>query len=302
MSPSRYTARFSQQQKSLEGMLQEVSGGLQRRTENWSLSKTLRGAVSEVRRNVDSISSGTSSPKRMVATVREPVIGSATPGDDVEALSLRVQMLEARNKVLAKMLGNALESLRSQKERRQSEDLFNISLAKIQFVQVYLDDPDIPIPPESPTKDPTPQTEEGPSIQTPDRSSNPDTPVARQDKSLQSMTEDSGTKPFQTPLETSHKGLEEYDSRTLRSQGHRARPSLAQSSFSWMLGEDRHRSSFVSSSTVPPEERRDSESKPARRPKRLTKEVKRPEESRKDSESEEDGFTLNSLHGGHPDG
>ena len=71
------------------------------------------------------------------------------------------------------------------------------------------------------------------------------------------------------------------------------RPSLAESPFSFMLGEGHHRSSFVSSASAPPEQRRasDPKSKP-RQPVVGEKEV-----ASRGTESDEDGFTMSSLRG-----
>ncbi|KAL9618929.1 MAG: hypothetical protein Q9160_006393 [Pyrenula sp. 1 TL-2023] len=294
-SPNRYGSRLSHQQKNLESLFQEVSGGLQRRTENWSLSRAVRGAVGEVRRNVGNINSASGSPRRIATASRETLVATAEPEETIESLTTRISALETRNKLLAKMLGGALESLRTQKEDERSEDTFNISLAKIQFVQVYLDDPEIPIPPETPE----PEQESTRTKQ----ESQPDQASESQQTDKDSAVLNSSSKP-PDPKQKQIEGPKEKASVPSEPEAKSAknlsiRPSLAQSSFSWMLGEDRHRSSFVSSvSIAPEEERRGSEIKPGSRPKHLFKDGKA-EDGRKGSESEDDGFTLNRLRRGN---
>ena len=184
------------------------------------------------------------------------------------------------------MLGGALESLRTQNEGEKSEDAFNISLAKIQFVQVYLDDSEIPIPPEPPSPEQRPlPAKDNPQVDE----------VSESNKSAISST-----KPPESDTKQDEKTTEDHNSPAVKpdvklTKHLSPRPSLAQSSFSWMLGESRHRSSFVSSvSVAPEEERRGSETKHNGRPKHLFKDGKA-EEDRKSSENEEDVFNMNSL-------
>lgn len=295
-SPSRYGSRLSHQQKNLENLFQEVSGGLQRRTENWSLSKAVRGAVGEVRRNVSNINSASGSPRRIATASRETLMASEDPVETVESLTTRISALETRNKLLAKMLGGALESLRTQKEDEKSEDTFNISLAKIQFVQVYLDDPEIPIPPEppEPEQEPTHTKHEPQPDQVSESQQSDIEPTVLQTPS--NMPDSKQKQGREAPEE---KASVPSELRAKPAKNLSIRPSLAQSSFSWMLGEDRHRSSFVSSvSVAPEEERRGSETKHSGRPRHLFKDGKA-EDGRKGSESEDDGFNMNSLQGGN---
>jgi TBC1 domain family protein 5 len=70
-----------------------------------------------------------------------------------------------------------------------------------------------------------------------------------------------------------------------------SRPSLAESEFSWMLGDHAHRSSFVSSASVPPDQSRRSES--SSRPSPLFGEGR--EDGRKGRGDEDDGLALSSL-------
>lgn len=201
-----------------------------------------------------------------------------------------IQELHERNVLLAKMLDDAVASLRSIKvtpdTASESEQSLNISLAKIQFVSVYLSNPDIPIPKEE-------RLEKSKTVET----------------KLESLAErpDTAT-PGDPPSQVIHSPIPEIDVQKAHEEeppGARkesgqinkppARPSLMDSSFSFMLGDNRHRSSFVSSVADLPEQRRDSESKSRSKP--VSAEV-RTQQERRESASVDDGFTLTKIQGG----
>jgi TBC1 domain family protein 5 len=173
------------------------------------------------------------------------------------------------------MLDDALEALRSARLRTteksdEADQDFNISLAKIQFVSVYLANPDIPIP-----KDDFKSTASTTDV--------PNTPTV--------------IEPTVSPAEANADKQAIEKSPAIAPSKPSVRPSLKDSSFSFMLGENRHRSSFVSSAADLPEQRRDSESNNKTRTKQLTSEAKSHRE-RRGSESEDDGFTLTKMQGG----
>ena len=315
----RSPARFQQYQKGLENAFQEVSGSLQKRAEGWSISKTVRGAVGEIRRNVNQIQSEARSPRRGNDVFREPLTGESALPDDLEGLSQRIRYLEDRNKALARMLGEALKELRRPQTAESSagnngiESTLNIALAKMRFVQVYLEDSEIPVPPPVPAMpmlktlpNETNSTEDDKGGETP-KLPIPDPKVKIQQDDSPTTTKESTSSEL-VENEVAPSSLPTSPPRSTRLN---PRPSLAQSSFSWMLGENHHRSSFVSSASVPPEQRRESDTKT--RPKQLFADGKKDgkKESKKDSKkdgkkeegrrgsdsSEEDGFTLSSLRG-----
>jgi TBC1 domain family member 5 len=317
-SPARSPARFLSPQKGLESLFQEVSGTLQKRTEG--VSKAVRAAAGEMRRNVNNFQSGTPSSRNSLDATQTPPSQQSPGQETMEDLKRRLSTFEKRNKALAKMLADALEELRSQKESTDpkettvAESSFNIALAKMQFVQVYLADSDIPIPgqdglPNEGTHEDLPRAEEtndlGSALV---RQTDPDvavlathcgdatpgrisTPTLVVPSNLDSRARDEGAevRPI-IQVQERDKGRVS----PLKLSSAKPRPPLAQSPLSWILGEGQHRSDFVSSSTPPPEQKRDSV--PKVRPKRLFPEGK-DGEARNDSESEDDGFTLSSLHG-----
>jgi TBC1 domain family member 5 len=231
----------------------------------------------------------------------------------------RLGMLEKRNKALARMLADALEELRLHKESSDAKEAsvadssFNTALAKMQFVQVYLADSEIQIPGEEGNSDW--ETPEGQSLvvgstdptsgfvtKTTDAfmvapehenaiSDRPSTPVTADAAKSRNRPNSKGTEAAAVTQDRDNHIQKPKPSRLSSPQ---PRPPLAQSPLSWILGEGRHRSDFVSSSTPPPEHRRDSV--PIARPKRLFGEGK-DDEGDRTSDSGDDGFTLSSLHG-----
>ncbi|KAL2402912.1 TBC1 domain family member 5 [Exophiala dermatitidis] len=277
-SPSASPGRFSSSHKHLEGLFQEVTGGLQRRTEGWNVSKAVRTAVGEVRRNMN---------QYQVSHSRNS--SSDTINVEKPDPQRRLQELQERNRVLAKMLEGAIQSLRSIKltgpDNAEAEHGLNVSLAKIQFVSMYLSNPDTPIPKEEPSTESRSVTP--PKDEATEESRQPSSDEARKEGKGNSSAASKGTLAT-TPTV---KPQAEDGSQTKKPA---TRPSLMDSSFSFMLGEGRHRSSFVSSAATLPEQRRDSESRS--RPKQPAAE-KKTHQQRKESESEDDGFTLANIQG-----
>ncbi|RMZ77773.1 hypothetical protein DV737_g4183, partial [Chaetothyriales sp. CBS 132003] len=341
-SASPSPARFSSPHRQLENLFQNVSSGIQQRTEGWTVSRAVRSAVGEVRKNVNNFQAHSRQASTDVAWT-----GSG-PGQNQEALApsemkqlqRKVDQLEARNKALAKMLDGALESLRSMNERNggdkdKREEHFNVSLAKIQFVSVYLSDSEIPIPGD--VADAERQTGQATKVE---EQTGQATKVEGQTGQATKVEDQTGQATKDAPdrerasgenaqarprpasvAPTAEKETEEGDGPGQRHDqgpgqnaggkaasprdkagGHHLRPSLADSSFSFMLGEDRHISSFVTSASDLPEQRRDSRGGESRAgPKQLWAEQQQ-KEAAKDQQrraSEDHGFTMSSLRRGN---
>ena len=269
-SPMLSPARFSGPQKQLESLFSDVSGGIKSRAEGWSsVSKAVRGAVGEVRKNMGQQYQPSHSRDASVDAFRVP---AKEPTEQMKELEKKLQQLEARNKALGKMLDSALESLRTSRnsaqergERRGSiDEAFNISLAKIQFVSVYLSDTDIPIPPEDFSHNPPAIKEiEPPPIDLTQPTAALDDEEAVKD--AKPTEEEPSTSSATVPIDKA--ANPEYPAPASSSPPPKVlvppssspppiRPSLKDASFSFMLGENRHRSSFVSSVNALPEHNR----------------------------------------------
>ncbi|KAJ5834499.1 hypothetical protein N7447_000525 [Penicillium robsamsonii] len=264
-SPTGSPARNSP--KSLESLFQDVSQGIQRRTEAWGVAKAVRGAVTEARKNMQTMHY----EPNMRPGFSRPV--SAASASDIQPaasarLETKINLLEERNQTLATILREALNDLGSQLANIKGLDsdmnsAVKQALVKAESVQVCLGDSSIPVdPPLDPRidgelnqSDELQETDnsmgkaEGNLVanQGPSRtiSPNADTPGTKAE---------SGTDVLATASRTNRDRKIE-SSRTIPSRS-TVRPSMTDSGFSWMLGGGRNLSGFVSSTSPPPEQTR----------------------------------------------
>ncbi|OAX81468.1 hypothetical protein ACJ72_04195 [Emergomyces africanus] len=290
-SPSVSPAR--NHQRRLDSLIQDVSEGLHRRTEGWGVTKVVRGAMVEARRNIQNIqsSASTPAPRRIDSPPNDspspPLINFAT----VRGLNARLSTLERRNQALAAMLGDAINELRAQREdpNRPNAKAMDLTLAKIQCVQGYLEDPTMPIPEER--KSPKLVADRS-------RSSDPvfREPVAKATTALvgnenntpngQRRAENKST--LQSPPESRVAEVATVVKPVPLRPAPATRAPLAESPFSWMLGNNKERSGFVTSVSAPPEQSRSSGTLFG---------DNRGDGQRNAAGDEEDGVVMNSLRG-----
>ena len=253
-SPLASPAKIYPSPSSLEAMLQDAARGLYAKSEGWGIGKAVFDAVSEVKRNVPTLQS-TRSPPRGRAE-------SFFPADDsADELLRRIGYLEGRNKALAAMLGDAVAELwkcdSAQVDDAKvagSEDVekqrLSAAIAKVQFVQVFLEDPSIQLPAED-SKVAKRRSEGSPEpVKAPEqRAANNDAEATARLAATanQEPSDTAGRKGSVThiPINASHTPSFRH-----------SRPSLAQSSFSWMLEGDNRPGSFMSSTPPPSSEKR----------------------------------------------
>lgn len=270
LSPGRSASRFLQEQGGIDAIIQEAAKGVYSRGEKWGVNRALRGAV-------EGLQSGANFPRRQLDGSR----WSLDEGSNVPSDSNRIgeiKNLEQRSKGLAKLLENAIGELWEQQRQcsKEKDETFanalSLAIAKVQFVQVYLENPTMPFTIENPGPGPAPapaHDEEPGMVATKDMPT-----AAPQADSLKSPNLRQNVKKF-VSLEpgTVHPNIDQVSkessgastspapeikaskSRPQPLPFHHPRPSLAQSSFSWMLGEDQRKSSFVSPSPFPSEKR-----------------------------------------------
>ncbi|KAE8349852.1 rab-GTPase-TBC domain-containing protein [Aspergillus coremiiformis] len=256
-SPSRSPARNSP--SSFEALFQDVSEGIQRRTEGWGVAKAVRGAVSEAKRNMQTIQSEHTS--RMMrhgdsSLNRSSDVQWARESDTVSQLKTKVQELEERNRMLAKSLSQALNDIRSRMMKAEgldnaTADAMKQALVKVQSVQTCLENASAPF--RFATRSPS-TAGETISEKPPDQS-DVGSDKAERSPSVTSRIGGSGTS-SRSSVEGELKTHDRARIPTSLSLRPVARPSLAESEFSWMLGGSRHISSFVSPASVPPEQTR----------------------------------------------
>ncbi|KAI9791900.1 MAG: hypothetical protein M1833_001318 [Piccolia ochrophora] len=316
-------AKLLQNAGGVEALLQDTAKAMYQRGEKWGLNKAVRDAVGEVRRNVQGLQSGESSPRRNAATLRWSLDDGR---HDTSAASLRrtLNTLEQRNKLLSDMLDSAVEELWSQREKpgqsssgQEISEAYDMAVAKVQFVKVYLEDPTLSLPVNDP---PTA------SVSTDGTTERTHADAASTPAEQPHVTASSRAMPQSAPLFESSQPLavlseEEKDDRKIDGTSSKtqsdsnspspvkdkapvfrhSRSSLAQSSFAWMLGDDEPRSGFVASphsSTKGGD--RPSSSKGVRGT--LFKEGPSDDRARRKSHdaAEEEAFSLGTWKGGNP--
>ncbi|TPX19892.1 hypothetical protein DIZ76_017685 [Coccidioides immitis] len=293
-SPSRSPLRINQ--KRLDSLFQDVSDGISRRTEAWGVARAVRGAMIEARRNIQGIHSGPATPG---LPFEEGPISKLSIPSKVEAaapheLSLKVASLKNRNKTLANLLGDALKDLRAYNgklddvSRDQSTRDVDEIIRRIERVQKLLQDSSLPII-EKRRKSSTKVNSS-----TVSKASHAETHgEALAEKSEQLETDSGSTSTPPTPLNSKEsKPLNLIKPMPIRPV---PRTSLAESSFSWMLGEDDRRSAFAPCASVPPEHlrRHELQSKPGP----LFRDQRSDDKRKRAKEAESDGLVLDPLQG-----
>ncbi|RMJ22047.1 TBC domain protein [Aspergillus sp. HF37] len=139
--------------RGFEGLLQDVSEGIQRRTETWGVAKAVRGAVTDARRNMHTMQWERERPRATRSEDIPPfaardVHWAQEPRTAAADLETRIGLLEERNTVLAKMLGQAVNDLRSQMGKVEGADTgtndgTKQALRRVESVQICLEDSSI---------------------------------------------------------------------------------------------------------------------------------------------------------------
>ena len=279
LTPSKSPARIGA--KRFDSIFHDVSEGLYRRTENWGLAKAVRGAVGEARRNMQQqLQSSASSP----GFIDDSESKSAIPRLSLavhEELNSRISALEERNKLLAKMLGEAMGTLMSQRDEKgpgnesKEKDTKerNQAFDKIKYVQTRLENSDLPVIRQEPDDNGRKSTTDN--IPTPasnDTRPSPDINLTTQHQhptnKKENVQPNSTTEPSiaipQNPKAPTTATATATTATTKVETPLPVRPiqraPLAESSqFSWMLGDTGPRSSFMTCASAPPEREREAE-------------------------------------------
>ena len=240
--------------KGLETIFQDVSEGIQRRTETWGVAKAVRGAVTEAKRNMQMQSEAN---PRMTRSDGRSSFNNRTnaswsqESETAASLRMRVDDLEERNRLLAKSLSQSLNGLRSHMMNMNAEKVdtsttaaMKQALTRVQSVQTCLEDSSAPL-----------SSIPGLGVQEANKGRDDETSItsSTSKKDASEKARSSSTTTNEQP------GLKQKPGGPPKSMPLRGspRPSLADSEFSWMLGgSQNHRSSFVSSASVPPEQAR----------------------------------------------
>lgn len=269
---------LGQQGAGLEAMLQGAAKNVVDRGSQWGVGKAIREAVGEVKKNVEAYqsaaNSGQNTPRAGGREFRKPAqlaaaASGARPGlDRVHSGNVmrKIEGLERRNRNLAKMLETVVGELwehhreRTEEQGKKDEDAtgkealeaLSLAIAKVQFVQVYLEDSSIPLPEESTEQAASEKAAEilalpAPSSPLPERTlSAPPVSVDAPSDATTTTTPTVKT-PTPSPRPTSLPVVAKPAQ--LQPDNHlspRSRPHLTSSNFSWMLGEESASSNFAS--------------------------------------------------------
>jgi TBC1 domain family protein 5 len=272
---------LGQQGAGLEAMLQGAAKNVVERGSQWGVGKAIREAVGEVKKNVEAYqsaaNSGQNTPRAGGREFRKPGQlaiggGGARPGLDRTHSGnamRKIEGLERRNRNLAKMLETVVGELwehhreRTEEQSKKEEEAkgkealeaLSLAIAKVQFVQVYLEDSSIPLPDETteqvasekaaetlalpaPASPASPLPERTPnvppvSIEPPPESKAIATPMP-------TVSPNPSSRPTSPPVVAKPAQLQPTNHLSPRS-----RPHLTSSNFSWMLGEDSASSNFA---------------------------------------------------------
>ncbi|KAF2157012.1 RabGAP/TBC [Myriangium duriaei CBS 260.36] len=236
--------------KPFERLLHDAAKNVLTQGEKWGINKALRDAMDEVKRGVRDIQSMPTpqAPRRHGRMHSRSSISSTAARRPTEA-EVKLAALQGRNEQLARLLkqatGELWECQRVLSDEEGKADAervkeLSIAIAKVGFVQVYLEDASIPLPVEE-------EDGEG------EDERKVEEEIVETVENLQrdpAPPQEAGTQPLRpsTPLDKTAQAAPAPTSTTLEPP---SRPSLSHSNFSWILGQSPPGSSpFLSASAT----------------------------------------------------
>jgi TBC1 domain family protein 5 len=139
---------------SFQSIINDATRGAMNRGEKWGFNQAVRDAVGEVKKNVQNLQAGRGSP--LGGPGHRSNRSSESAGNIAANVLRKMTALEHRNKQLAHMLETAVAELwacekeAADKKTMGEEGLgaLSMAIAKVQFVQVFLQDSTLPLPPD----------------------------------------------------------------------------------------------------------------------------------------------------------
>jgi len=150
-SPLGSPSRFIQNRETVEALFQGAAKGVIERGEKLGINQAVRDAMGEIRRNMQGLQD--SSVSRSSRSARDSYGG----GNGERRASASAAQIDRRNKMLAAMLDETVSSLRSLAssgtlgdglDKEKASEALEMAAARIQFVQVYLEDTSLRLPEE----------------------------------------------------------------------------------------------------------------------------------------------------------
>lgn len=277
---------------SVEGILQGAAQGVFNRGEKWGLNKVVRDAVVEVKRNVQGLQVGNLTPKGRRDGPRWSLDEGKFLDSKAEENLEKVKALLKRNEELSKLIGSTADELRLSLKGDGSDvpsDAVVLALAKLNVLKIYLEDSTVPF--NGTEKDPiqaSPKPKRSQSI-----SASPEKPTKIvETRSTQPASNEENVEAVPVLTAAAPAVQEKPSSPVVR-----PRYTLAQSSFSWMLGDDERPSSgFVSSSISAPRQSNAANGKSALLFGQPT-DTEDTRLSKKGAESKDNSFDMGNLDG-----
>ncbi|KAH6682054.1 rab-GTPase-TBC domain-containing protein [Halenospora varia] len=157
-SPLGSPAKFLQQQGGVEALFQGAAKGVIERGERLGINQAVRDAMGEVRKNVQGFQTLRSNSTK--GRMSEGMRWSHDEGKQILPSKATISAMNARNKQLARMLDQAMSDLRDVSVSKDTDkeacvSAMDLAIAKVDFVKIYLEDAEMPLPPESPALGPT---------------------------------------------------------------------------------------------------------------------------------------------------
>ncbi|KHN96237.1 TBC domain-containing protein [Metarhizium album ARSEF 1941] len=137
-SPSRLTQHPPSMEAFFQGAARSANRVLER-SEKLGISQAVRDAMGEIRRNVQSFNEARQAQRSPTHIVSD------------EGVSKALAAMERRNKELASLLNDTVTNLKTVSlsefgDKAKSLELIEVAAAKIQFVQIYLEDSTMDVP------------------------------------------------------------------------------------------------------------------------------------------------------------
>ncbi|ODA82773.1 hypothetical protein RJ55_01282 [Drechmeria coniospora] len=141
-SPLPSALRLTQQQAAVESLFQGAAKGAKgvlERGERLGINQAVRDAMVEIRRNIQGFNESRQSPRTRALT-----------GEEDDAAKM-LDAMQRRNKQLASLLHETVTTLRTActfdvEDTAKRDELIEVATARIQFVQVYLEDSSMEVP------------------------------------------------------------------------------------------------------------------------------------------------------------
>lgn len=228
----------------LDSVFQDVSQSIHRRTETWGVAKAVKEAVGEARRNIYNLQSTSNSsvPNNMSKSLES--LPSNSNRETIPDLAAKVTTLEDRNKQLALMLSEALSLFDRQDGQIESQkwgmNYSEQAIQKVRFVKDHLVDSAMALPETATQVIKQKASNDGWTRFKQPASSEESIHPASQSPELNHRINFGGQNSHTPPVVVTDDQKSSVTSVQASLARASSRAPIAESSFSWMLGDKQH--------------------------------------------------------------